>query len=208
MKKFDILIVLCTVFLFSSCKEKSETFSENVMIESFFSEYETSVLGNAKGKTVIRDLDLTKYLSYGYSSEEEYWQTLNLQNSDLIRYIVTFVSIKEKQDKGCVALFLKEQRRSLKSQWICSLIDAEFIPASKGKWVYARNLDYALKDDKSTSVDTDRVGLILMPIDGWLSEDTKHFPMYILSITEDDMIIEKPQDEEFFIYFSSDYDGI
>lgn len=211
-----VLVCLCTLFL--SCTKKTErnegevktdisvvqSYSYKGMLNEFFDTLDVSILERKKNCIIIFDYDPNEYTVYGGMPK-----ALRAYRTKQKYFSVDFVNKDDRLDKGCAVLFFTHIKKDVESQTYDSyLIDVKYIPAKEGYCVYEHFLCYGLGTDGTCSEDEERYGFTLIPIGGWLPYDKKVIPDYILSFTETKMIFEEPSDNKYFLYQSSNFDGI
>lgn len=214
--RIKTLSLLFFMVLLFSCNKKEkklsivhtddyeDVISENQMIDDFFSKYDVSILENAIGKRIKDDLDVTQYISYGGYP----MSLIDFLSKDLA-YYVGFINKKDNFEKGCIVVFIKTCKvDNVPNESQEYLVDAKFIPSKDGYRVYNGPINYNLHIDGTCEEDETKYGIMLMPIEGWLPYNKKNIPLYIMSVTEGKLIFEVPENDEYFLYFSSNYDGI
>ena len=195
MKK--LIIAMLVLLLFVSCAKTKETdkndeeemslsdiVSETKLLDSFFESFDETLLSECIGKKIETDLDTEKYIAYG-GFPFALKKFLSKEQS----FYVGFINIAENREKGCVILFIKHSKDDDSDDiWNSYLLDAKYIPAKEGYRVHEDYICYDLRQDGTCKEDQTKYGITLMPLNGWLSYNVKHIPMYILSFSEDKMI--------------------
>lgn len=205
------LIFLFSVFISCNKTEKNSfsitqenNISENYLLEMFFNTYDEKILNDAIGKRISIDLNTDKFIAYGGFP----FAMKKFLKKDLT-YYVGFINVLNEFEKGCVILYIKQTKSSeIEDIWEATLLDAKYIPAKKGYRVHQDYICYNLKSNGTCEEDLNKYGIILRPLDGWLPYDIKNIPDYILSFSENELIFSKPLDDNYFLYYSSHFDGI
>ena len=209
-KKFRFILTFFLILFISfiSCKDDkkktSSPISENFLLDNFFNTFDEKLLSEAIGKKINIDLNTEKFIAYGGFP----FAMKQFINKELTFY-VGFINVVNDFEKGCVILYIKQTKISnTEDTWEATLLDAKYIPSKKGYRVHQNYICYDLKSDGTCKEDNTKYGITLMPLNGWLPYDKKNVPDYILSFFEDRMEFSKPEDDKYFLYYSSHYDGI
>ena len=212
---FIIFICVFLLFTFISCdknfKDKTQKtknaykeLSEEEIIDNFFKSFDEIDFKKNLGNRIKPDLDLTKFEVLGGFPKS----LKKLKNKEL-SFSIEFVNIKNEEEKGCLIIFYTLRANPSDSdKWDIYLTDFKYIPSEDGYRVYNGPINYNLHIDGTCEEDETKYGIMLMPIEGWLPYNKKNIPLYIMSVTEGKLIFEVPENDEYFLYFSSNYDGI
>lgn len=218
-ESFALILVCIFMIAFMGCKSKNSTqnveeiieeeivvYSENELFDEFFETMDFSVITDKIGCFISsKNINYDRY-SYTFETPESLRRYMTIEK----RYSIAFCQMKDAKDKGMVILFKhKFYNEEHPDSYDLVLVDAIHIECGEGQSVFEDYLrsGYNPKDD-TCRVDEKRYGIVIYDEMEFLPRGV-FFPLnYILSVTEDKLILEVPEDDTYFLYYMTRFDGV